>query len=75
MGADAARLALALDRPVYDCAIALAYRIGGQVVTADARTFGECASSDRAREIGGAVGRFCTGVNIFGEPCKARPLV
>ena len=34
--ADAVRLALALDRPVYDCVyLALAYRIGAQVVTAD----------------------------------------
>ena len=36
--ADAVRLALALDRPVYDCVyVALAHRIGGQVVTADVR--------------------------------------
>lgn len=36
--ADAVRLALALDRPVCDCVyLALAYRIGAQVVTADVR--------------------------------------
>ena len=36
--ADAARLALALDRPVYDCVyLALAHRIGAIVVTADLR--------------------------------------
>ena len=36
--ADAVRLALALDRPVYDCVyLALAHRIGAQVITADAR--------------------------------------
>ena len=36
--ADAIRLALALDRPVYDCVyLALAHRIGAQVVTADVR--------------------------------------
>ncbi len=36
--AEAVRLALGLDRPVYDCVyLALAYRIGAQVVTADAR--------------------------------------
>lgn len=36
--ADALRLAVALDRPVYDCVyLALAYRIGARVVTADER--------------------------------------
>ena len=36
--ADAVRLALALDRPVYDCVyLALAHRIGAVVVTADLR--------------------------------------
>ena len=36
--ADAARIALALDRPVYDCVyLALAHRIGAVVVTADLR--------------------------------------
>ena len=35
---DAVRLALALDRPVYDCVyLALAHRIGATVVTADRR--------------------------------------
>ena len=35
---DAIRLALALDRPVHDCVyLALAHRIGAQVVTADMR--------------------------------------
>ena len=38
LGADAVRLALALDHPAYDCVyLALAHRIGAQVVTADAR--------------------------------------
>ena len=38
VGADAVRLALALDHPVYDCMyLALAYRIGATVVTADRR--------------------------------------
>ncbi len=38
VGADAARLALALDHPVYDCVyLALAHRIGATVVTADRR--------------------------------------
>ena len=36
--ADAVRFAIALDRPVYDCVyLALAHRIGAQVVTADVR--------------------------------------
>ena len=38
VGADAVRLALALDHPVYDCVyLALAHRIGATVVTADRR--------------------------------------
>ncbi len=36
VSADAVRLALALDRPVYDCVyLALAHRVGAAVVTAD----------------------------------------
>ncbi len=38
VGADAVRLALALDHPVYDCVyLALAHRIGATVVTSDRR--------------------------------------
>lgn len=38
ISADAVRLALVLDRPVYDCVyLALAHRIGATVVTADLR--------------------------------------
>ena len=38
LSADAARLALALDHPIYDCVyLALAHRIGARVVTADRR--------------------------------------
>ena len=38
VSADALRLALTLDRPVYDCVyLALAHRIGAAVVTADRR--------------------------------------
>ena len=38
VGADAVRLAIALDRPVYDCVyLALAYRLDAQLVTADRR--------------------------------------
>ena len=43
--ADALRLALALDRPVYDCMyLALAHRIGAPLVTADLR-FADALSS------------------------------
>lgn len=50
--ADAARLALALDRPVYDCVyLALAYRIGARLVTADARFANALAPTEH----GGAV--------------------
>ena len=45
--ADAVRLALALDRPVYDCVyLALAYRIGARVVTADVRFANALAPTD-----------------------------
>ncbi len=38
LSVNAARLALILDHPVYDCVyLALAHRIGGRVVTADRR--------------------------------------
>ena len=38
VSADAARLALALDRPIYDCVyLALAHRIGAVMLTADRR--------------------------------------
>ena len=38
VGAEAVRLAIALDRPVYDCVyLALAYRLNAQLVTADRR--------------------------------------
>ena len=38
VSSDAVRLALELDRPVYDCVyLALAHRIGGRLVTADER--------------------------------------
>ena len=44
VSADAVRLALALDHPVYDCVyLALAHRIGATVVTAD-RRFAEAAA-------------------------------
>ena len=50
--ADGIRLALALDRPVYDCMyLALAHRIGAQVITADRRFADALASTEH----GGAV--------------------
>ena len=50
--ADAIRLALALNRPVYDCMyLALAHRIGAVVVTADLRF----ANAVAPTEHGGAV--------------------
>ena len=49
---EAVRLALALNRPVYDCVyLALAHRIGATLVTADERFFNALA----ATEHGGAV--------------------
>ena len=45
--ADAVRLALALDRPVYDCVyLALAHRLGARMVTADARFANVLASTE-----------------------------
>ena len=50
--ADAGRLALALDRPVYDCVyLALAHRMNARLVTADARF----ANALEPTEHGGAV--------------------
>ena len=49
---EAVRLALALERPVYDCLyLALAHRVGATLVTADARF----ANALAATEHGGAV--------------------
>ena len=50
--ADAARLALALDRPVYDCVYpALARRIGGALVTADLRFANALAPAEHGRAV------------------------
>ena len=52
LSADAVRLAVALDRPVYDCVyLALTHRINGTLVTADERF----ANALSATEHGGAV--------------------
>ena len=45
--ADAVRLAVALDRPVYDCVyLALAHRIDTQLVTADTRFANALATTE-----------------------------
>ena len=50
--ADAVRLALALDRPVYDCVyLALAHRIGATVVTADLRFVNALAPTEHSEAI------------------------
>ena len=52
VSADAARLALALDHPVYDCVyLALAYRIGAVVVTADLRFANMLASTEHGEAV------------------------
>ena len=44
---EAVRLAIALDRPVYDCIyLALAYRIGAKLVTADIRFVNALAETE-----------------------------
>ena len=44
---DAVRLAVALDRPVYDCVyLALAHRVDAQLVTADARFANALATTE-----------------------------
>ena len=44
---DAVRLALALDRPVYDCVyLAMAHRIGARLVTADVRFANALATTE-----------------------------
>ena len=52
VGADAVRLALALDRPVYDFVyLALAHRIGGLVVTADLRFANTLATTEHGEAV------------------------
>ncbi len=47
VGADAVRLALALDHPVYDCVyLALAHRIGAIMLTADGRLANAVATTE-----------------------------
>ncbi len=50
--ADAVRLALALDHPVYDCVyLALAHRIGATVVTADRRFVTAVAPTEHGESV------------------------
>ena len=50
--ASGVRLALALDRPVYDCVyLALAHRIGARVITADLRFANALASTEHGRAV------------------------
>ena len=52
IGADAVRLALALDHPVYDCVyLALAHRIGAVMVTADRRFANAVAPTEHGESI------------------------
>ena len=52
VGADAVRLALALDHPVYDCVyLALAHRIGATVVTADRRFVTAVAPTEHGESV------------------------
>ena len=52
VGADAVRLALALDHPVYDCVyLALAHRIGATVVTADRRFMSAVAPTEHGESV------------------------
>ena len=52
VSADAMRLALALDRPVYDCVyLALAHRIGAVMLTADRRFVKAIASTEHGESV------------------------
>ena len=52
VSADAVRLALALDRPIYDCVyLALAHRIGAVMLTADLRFANALAATEHGESI------------------------
>ena len=52
VSADAVRLALALDRPIYDCVyLALAHRIGAVMLTADRRFANAVAPTEHGESI------------------------
>ena len=52
VSADAVRLALALDRPIYDCVyLALAHRIGAVLLTADRRFANALAPTEHGESV------------------------
>ena len=52
LAADALRIAISLNHPVYDCVyLALAYRIDGVLVTADARFVNTLAATEHAERV------------------------
>ena len=52
VSADAVRLALALDRQIYDCVyLALAHRIGAVMLTADRRFANTLASTEHGESV------------------------
>ncbi len=52
VSADAVRLSLAFERPVYDCVyLALAHRIGASMVTADAKFANSLADTEHSNAI------------------------
>ena len=52
VSADAVRLALALDRPIYDCVyLALAHRMGAVMLTADLRFANALASTEHGESV------------------------
>ena len=52
LSADAVRLALALDRPIYDCVyLALAHRIGAVMLTADLRFANALAPTEHGESV------------------------
>ena len=52
VSAEAVRLALALDRPIYDCVyLALAHRIGAVMLTADSRFAEVVASTEHGESV------------------------
>ena len=52
VSADAVRLALALDRPIYDCVyLALAHRVGAVMLTADLRFANALAPTEHGKSV------------------------
>ena len=52
LAADALRIAIGLNHPVYDCVyLALAYQVGGTLVTADTRFFNTVAGTEHAERV------------------------